>query len=40
VKTIKQHLLMSECIAVCGLAIHPATGKLTVVVEGNKKAAE
>ena len=40
VNLIKQHPLMPAHIAVHGLVIHPTTGKLTVVVDGNKKAAE
>ena len=40
VSLIKQHPLMPEHIAVHGLVIHPTTGKLTVVVDGNKKATE
>ena len=40
VSLIKQHPLMPEHIAVHGLVIHPTTGKLTVVVDGNKQAAE
>ena len=40
VNLIKQHPLMPAHIAVHGLVIHPTTGKLTVVVDGNKKTAE
>ena len=40
VNLIKQHPLMPAHIAVHGLVIHPTTGKLTVVVDGNKKTTE
>lgn len=35
VKTIKRHPLMPTNIPVHGLVIHPTTGKLTLVVDGN-----
>ena len=38
VKLIRQHPLMPGNVAVHGLVIHPTTGKLTVVVNGNEPA--
>ncbi len=39
VQIIRQHPLMPEHIAIHGLVIHPATGKLTVVVDGSTDTA-
>ncbi|MDO4878028.1 MAG: carbonic anhydrase [Neisseria sp.] len=39
VSLVRRHPLMPETIAVHGLVIHPTTGKLTVVVNGNMECA-
>lgn len=38
VNLIRRHPLMPENVAVHGLVIHPATGKLTLVADGSKKS--
>ena len=38
VRNIRQHPLMPADVAVHGLVIHPATGRLTLVVDGGKAA--
>lgn len=39
VSVIRRHPLMPAHIAVHGLVIHPSTGKLTVVIDGNEACA-
>lgn len=39
VSTIRRHPLMPDNVAVHGMVIHPTTGKLTVVVDGNQVCA-
>lgn len=40
VETIRRHPLMPQAIAIHGMVIHPTTGKLTVIINGNQAPAD